>query len=172
MQTVALRFRDLVTPQGRTLREHQELARRKKYTWWGWWRRPYERVPQQFLLAIAERCPVTIYLVDTGGSGQGFHLYPAMLEDIAVTPTGSDVPSPDVSATPTYYNSLRLAVWFKLTSIELSEIREPKLMKVVSLPTWPAPGDPDLSAYEGRLIESQEQLRRLDVTLWHIDIEV
>ena len=170
METIALRFRDLVTQQGGTVREHREIIRRRQFTWWGWWKRPYEALPHQFLLEFARRCPLTIYLLDTGGTAEGFHLYPARLEDIAMTPTGSDIPSPDVSATPNYYNTLRLAAWFKLSHIEPSPLKNVAAIRIIALPTWPQTGDPNATEYQGLEITSQERLRRIDVTLWQIDL--
>jgi hypothetical protein len=171
MRTIALRFRDFVTGRGQTLSEHSALIDSKGYAWWGWWKKPYENLPTQFLLELISRAPLDIYLLDTGGTKEGFHFYRSRLEDIAVTPTGTDIPSPDVSATPTYYNTWRFPAWFKLTDLELEPIRKPVSLKLVSLPTWPSPNDPDISRQLGLDINSQEQLRRLDVTLWHIEIE-
>lgn len=168
--TVVLRFRDLITAPGRTIREHRALIDQTGATWWGWWRRPYEVVPTVFLTALSERCPIDIYLLDTGARDESFELFRATVDDIAVTPTGSDIGSPDVSRTPPYYNTAMYPVWFRMSALDLDPANV-DLMVLYSLPTWPQGSDPDVAQVIGQPITTQRSLRRLDVTMWHVGIE-
>jgi hypothetical protein len=166
--TIILRFRDLVTAPGNTVREHSELIDLLGYTWWGWWRRPYEAVPYALFTELTENLPGTIFLLDTGGRDDSLQLYRATLADIAVTPSESDIASPDVSATPRYYNNARFAAWFKLTEISLTPDDTVKSVRVLGLPTWPKQAEADAGGTIGSDISMQKQLRNFDVTLWHI----
>lgn len=166
--TIVLRFRDLVTAPGNTVREHYELIDALGHTWWGWWRRPYEAVPYALFAELSERFPLDIYLLDTGGRNDALQLYRATVADIAVTPSESDIASPDVSATPRYYNNARFAAWFKLTQISLTPDEHVTKVRVLDLPTWPNQGEADVASTVGKVIETQQQLRRIDVTLWHV----
>src|SRR6266404_6138785 len=44
-KTVILRFRDLVTDQGETIKEHTRLLKQFGEVWWGWWARQTEKTP-------------------------------------------------------------------------------------------------------------------------------
>jgi hypothetical protein len=54
--SIILRFRDLVTPLGDTIRRHQEEVARGSHVCWGWWSKTGEVVPTNIfgeLLAAA-----------------------------------------------------------------------------------------------------------------------
>jgi hypothetical protein len=172
MDTIILRFRDLRTAPGGTLSAHAQTIQENGFTWWGWWRRPYEGLATDFLWQISDRCPLTILLLDTGSLGDAFRLHRAVLDGIEITPTGSDIPSPDVAATPSYYNDLRLSAWFKLSQIKLPPETGITSIRLLDLPTWPDKNDPELTTYRNMIVTSQVQLRRFDVTLWHAEIEL
>lgn len=172
MKTIILRFRDLVTPRGRTIAEHREIIDRLKYTWWGWWRYPYEIPPRDHLQEIARQCPIKVYLLDTGVLTDSFQLYPATLEDIAMAPTDIEIPSPNVAATPKYYNTLRLSVWFRFSEIDQMPLSKVSSLRLLSLPTWPKTNDTKISSFVDKEIRSQEDFRGSNVTLWYVEIEV
>lgn len=169
VDTVILRFRDLPTAPGDTIRLHREIIGRLGYTWWGWWRRSYEKIPHQLFLGMANRSPAEIFLFDTGDRAAGLKLYRATLEDIAVTPTSIDISSPDVSATPRYYNTTRYSAWFKLSHIDEKPVGD-LTVELLDLPTWPDGSSTDISSELGKRFSSQGDLRRLDVTLWHVAV--
>ena len=65
-----LRFRDLSTPPGTTLTEHQKIIASNGSVWWGWWNKQGETVPENafrsILASITENGSFHIFLFDTG----------------------------------------------------------------------------------------------------------
>ena len=161
---LVLRFRDLITGYGKTLHEHRRIIAQMGYTWWGWWRKPYELVPKALLWDLTDRCPTHLYLFDSGNRGSEVTLYRATLGEVAVAPNGADIPSPKVDATPNYYNAARYGAWFKLTDISTDPIVGTTLAPI-GFPTWPESADAHLTKAVGIDISTSQDLRRLDVTL-------
>ncbi len=168
--TLILRFRDLVTPVGDTVQQHKDIIRQSGYVWWGWWKRPYEQIPTNLLLDIHRELPIEIYLFDSGGINGQLHLYQATLDEIAQTPTGSTIQSPEPSLTPSYYNNNWLSVWFKLTTIS-ERVQGDIAVTIDALPTWPSSTRSNIEKHIGQIVKGQAQLRDIDVTLWYGDIE-
>jgi len=77
--TMVLRFRDLVTGHGETIIEHRTIIENKGYTWWGWWKRPYEQIPTVLFENLRKKLPTDIYLLDTGWKDSGFRVFRARL---------------------------------------------------------------------------------------------
>lgn len=170
--TIILRFRDLTTLPGNTIREHREIIGEVGYTWWGWWRKAYEVVPDRLFWELKRLAPLDIFLFHSDGLGGGFHLYRASLQDISVSPTGTDIPSPNVTATPLYYNSMSYRAWFKLTNIDSAPTTSVRSILLTGLPTWPesSNSDPDPRLLIGKEIRTQEALQDFNVTLWLVKI--
>ncbi|MFA0001272.1 metallophosphoesterase [Vibrio lentus] len=122
LQTLILRFRDLITLPGKTIEQHKEVISKKGHVYWGWWAKPNETLPKVFYDNHAKVKPFShpIYLFDTGQQ----MLYQAELESIHTGPGGSPFPCPndrvgDELALPDYYKEDRpCPTWFKITSIE------------------------------------------------------
>jgi len=49
-ETLVLRFRDLLTAKGGTVREYQEVIKSKGHVFWGWWNKLVEQPAFEFIL--------------------------------------------------------------------------------------------------------------------------
>src|SRR5947199_6105522 len=111
---MVLRFRDLVAE---TIKEHQAIAQKAGYVWWGWWNKPDERIPRPTFLGfrqtIARQSFLPIYLIDSGHD----LLYNAKLLEITMSDTETLVECPEKERSPTYYSATKYKVWFKLSDI-------------------------------------------------------
>ena len=116
-ETIILRFRDLVTELGDTIRQHEALSKKQGHVWWGWWHKGGERVPPDAFGALKEKATagaLKIFLMDTGQ----LRLYRAACLDIAWGEHSEEIPSPDLAASPAYYNKRSYLAWFKLKDFE------------------------------------------------------
>ena len=115
--SIMLRFRDLSTPPGTTITEHQQIVDSKGFVWWGWWNKQGEKVPEEAFRAINKAStgkPLDVFLFDTGRN----ELHRAKLVEIAWNSQLDPVSAPDRTATPDYYGDSRYYAWFKLSRIE------------------------------------------------------
>jgi hypothetical protein len=55
IETIILRFRDLVTDPGKTVEEHNTISNSQGHVWWGWWNKFGEQVPVSTFTALLER---------------------------------------------------------------------------------------------------------------------
>ncbi len=117
-KTVILRFRDLVTDQGETIKEHTRLLKQFGEVWWGWWARQTEKTPRKLLqeLANAARTDgfVTGYLFNSGTD----EFYSVKISRILVAPENERVKTPDPERSPEYYHRAPCPAWFLLHSLE------------------------------------------------------
>jgi len=130
---VILRFRDLVVPTpGHTIREHTELINQFGYTWWGWWKKQAEKVPEATWSILIREVNASrvgdLYLLDSGQR----KLYKAELLDVSYAPGKDEAPVPENGEkTPKYYgeskdgSQIRFASWFKIRNI--TEVAEAAL---------------------------------------------
>src|SRR5262245_42724566 len=97
--SLILRFRDLVTPPGETLRRHRDLVELKGFVWWGWWNKFGERVPADLFrrLSAAE---FELLLFDSGTN----QVVCARCSGIVWGEDGA-IASPNADATPEYYKT-------------------------------------------------------------------
>lgn len=158
---VVLRFRDLVTEPGGTILEHRRVLEDRDTVWWGWWMRQYEASPRPLLGDLRDELSAgtepTISLLDSGQA----KLYSSILADLRVGPPGENLPSPDVSRTPEYYQRGRYPVWFLLLNIEDDSLDNHR-WTFAEFPTNPDKNE----ALLGASVDSLEQVRDSDATLW------
>ena len=86
---VILRFRDLVVPTpGHTISEHTGLIKQFGYTWWGWWKKQAEKVPEATWSNLIREVEANrigdLYLLDSGQR----KLYKAELLDVFMQERG------------------------------------------------------------------------------------
>jgi len=114
IEAIILRYRDLSTNPGETIKFHREKIDQFKYTWWGWWNKAGETVPSQTFRELSKKIDANksldILLFDTGQ----LKLYPAKLAEVCWDPRFLDIESPDWNATPDYYAGRRLKAWYKI----------------------------------------------------------
>lgn len=112
MQSIILRFRDLLAD---TIQEHRGVIEKIGYVWWGWWMKEEENGHQkelELLKSLLQKSSVTIGLFDR--SSHRFFL--SLLTDIQFGE--KSFPTPEPSATPSYYKQANLVAWFKLKTID------------------------------------------------------
>lgn len=160
---VVLRFRDLVTERGGTIEEHRRIQQTLGSVWWGWWMRQYESPPRELFESIASTLDSgvepRVYLFDTGRT----KIYLSKIIDIRVALPGETIGPPDLSAAPEYYQRGAYPAWFKLGDIVDVEFSDTSWV-YASFPTRP-----DYEALQitvDQSVESLEQLRETDATLW------
>lgn len=114
---VILRFRDLITEQGGTIRQHKKIVSIEGCVWWGWWARQTEEWPYDWFVRLGtyvERgSAADAWLFDSGR----LTLYFAPLLGIAVSPDTNGIRCPDPTQCPGYYDSGSFPAWFKLGEI-------------------------------------------------------
>jgi 3',5'-cyclic AMP phosphodiesterase CpdA len=118
VDTIILRFRDLVTSHGGTISNHQKIATEHGYVWWGWWRKSGETVPDDAFRALAAKAQggtgLLVYLFDSGRS----LLFTATCKEIRWQASREAFVSPEPALTPDYYRDTPYVAWFKLTDIQ------------------------------------------------------
>lgn len=119
VELIALRFRDLVTTPGDTIRLHRELAATGPgHVWWGWWHKSGEAVPGAVFRTLSEHItpgtPLKIILFDSGHQQVRY----AYCSSIQWDPRYQRIPSPEREQTPAYYRDQQYLAWFKLVKID------------------------------------------------------
>lgn len=165
-----MRFRDLSTPPGTTLAEHQKIISSNSFVWWGWWNKQGETVPEaafrEIHKMIQQHGPLDVFLFDTGQN----RLHRAKLAQIEWDTQLRLIVAPDRKATPDYYGDSQYFAWFKLTEIESGNLPESELKK------WSYVQIDELfetkkSVYEtfyDKQVSSFGELRSQDRTIWFI----
>lgn len=162
---IVLRYRDLVTEPGGTISEHRRIIDARGYVWWGWWMRQYETPPaklfEQIYEGVQQGVEPDAFLLDSGQA----ELRACRISDLRVAPGGDTLGPPELDAAPGYYQRGAYPAWFKLTRVDAE-----------GRPDVPAgwrfaafPSNPDVAANEelvGRMVESLDQVRKTDATLW------
>jgi hypothetical protein len=123
--------------------------------------RQYESPPRSVLGEIRDElnrgAEPTVFLLDSGQA----RLYSSVVADLRVGPPGEMIASPDVSRTPEYYQRGRYPAWFLLVAIEEASLDEHRWI-FAEFPTNQEKNQ-DLI---GAQVESLEQVRASDATLW------
>lgn len=163
--TLVLRFRDLSTQLGGTIRQHRELIEKRGSVWWGWWKSAHECNLRRSIVDSVRR-PGAIYLLHSGMPTDPLTLYRATMVEARTSPTALDLPSPDIALTPSYYTEKRCPLWLRLTAISEQPEREIDKITIVDLPTLPDTRSQERLDMVGRAYSSTSALRRTDVTLW------
>lgn len=170
VETMILRFRDLSTSVGETVRLHQSKIDKHKYTWWGWWSKAGETVPietfRTLMSVIDSKGYLDIFLFDTGTGT----LYPAKIEDIRWDPRFQEIASPCWAATPDYYEGRRFKAWYKLTEIAAGTREETRLNHLSYVEVGEAfeIKRSVFESFDGKRVCSFEELRHQERTIWFV----
>ena len=158
--TLILRFRDLVTETGGTIKMHQEIINKHKYVWWGWWKKEFEKAAKEFY-ELESKVPLQLYLVDSGTKS----VYCATCEELKIF--SQMYYSPEKVKTPKYYNKRKYYVWFKLSEIELysGNLNE---FSYINTPSLFSDSNIDYSMFDNKKIYSVEELIQQNRTVWFI----
>lgn len=165
-----LRFRDLVTSHGETIKQHADLAKSKKAVWWGWWNKAGECVPTQAfgrLKDLARRKNgLSLLLFDSGQEC----LYRATATDLHWDPSLVLTKSPSPPATPAYYRSQKYFGWFKLESIDPTPLDPTTVNQYtyVDVDEFFSPVQPGYKAFDGKQVSSLNELTLQNRTIWFV----
>ena len=165
-ETVILRFRDLVTAEGETIKKHIAVIKDCDYVWWGWWKRGNEKTPVAAFAELkiaANTHPTNIYLVDSGQS----LVYRAVCADIQLKTEG-EILSPEKEKTPEYYQDQKYCAWFKLTKIERCEPAHLSDFSYVDCKELFYDSNVDYSKFNNKKIYSVPELIQQNRTVWFI----
>ncbi len=169
IETIILRFRDLSTNVGDTIKHHQSKIDTCGYAWWGWWSKAGETIPSetfQMLMSIIDKEKhLNIFLFDTGTGT----LYPAKIEEIRWGPRFQEIDSPSQDATPEYYER-KFKAWYKLTKIGDGIRDEAALHKwsYVEVGELFETKRSIFESFNGKQVSSFEELRHQERTIWFV----
>ena len=166
VETLILRFRDLITEPGGTIELHNKVsAVSPNHVWWGWWNKSGETVPAEVFQSLVQRCksgPVPILLLDSGRE----LMFTALCHDVRWDTSYEPMPSPDL--TPEYYRIKKCRAWFRLgpiTGIDAAELQKYTYVDVDSF------FENRLSRYkrfEGKQVHDTDELRQQDRSIWFV----
>lgn len=161
-KTLVLRFRNLVAPD--TIEVHKKLIEENGYVWWGWWHKPDEHIPRDFIASLKRETEKLLFLIDSGNK----LLYKAIFEDIKMTSDENDlIESPDIKKTPEYYSKNKYMMWFKFKSIESIENTEIQNWAYLKVPNFLEDEQDDIFNNK-KVFSVKEMLSRTHRTIYFI----
>ncbi|XLP07381.1 metallophosphoesterase family protein [Alteromonas marina] len=174
MTTMALRFRDLVTPPNGTIEQHNDIITKNGEVYWGWWAKAGEQCPSRFLELENElsSSSAQVLLFDSGQN----KLYIANLIDIAFRNSNEGMACPDLNLTPEYYRERSFKAWFKFDSI--SEVNSEHIESTLHAHSY---HDDNFGLFKNnepfkdffnKQVSSVEELRHQDRTIWFLKLFV
>jgi Calcineurin-like phosphoesterase len=172
IETLILRFRDLVTEPGGTINLHRAILQKRPLVSWGWWNKFGEKVPAdvfQRLNGRAKEGPgLEVLLFDSGRE----QLYRAVCTQIRTAPDGARLASLVRANTPKYYRDQRYMAWFEFTSIDELPLADPESVlrdwTYERVDSFFDSGDSRYGAFYGKRVYSPAELRQQDRTIWFI----
>jgi hypothetical protein len=171
-KTLILRFRDLVTAPGNTIRLHAEIRREKGYVWWGWWSKGGETVPLEVFSSLAKIARsdggLELFLFDSGQT----RLHRARCTEIHWERTAERAPSPEIEATPEYYREQRYLTWFRLSEVDEEPVEDAcsllQGLAYVRVDGFFTSNASKYTPFYGKRIASPGELRQQDRSIWFV----
>ncbi len=166
IQTIILRFRDLVTAQDETIKGHQKVLDKKGYVWWGWWNKGNEKTPyKEFSILCGEmrKNPIDVYLMDSGQE----KLYKAKCTDIQYS-DDKKIPSPNPEFTPNYYNMQEYYAWFQFEKIEECDPKEIRSFSYVHVDALFKEATLNYEKFNCKRIFDLKELIQQNRTVWFV----
>jgi len=165
------RFRDLVA---NTIEKHTEIIAGRGRCWWGWWKRPTEGKRDDVWKALQQEAsalsPVIVGLFDSGKS----KVYAAHVTRV-VPPLDDPSDSPPLPGdgqdefVPEYYRKSPFSrAWMEFSKIETSPIDFFGKYSFADAPPLPLYPSKVLSSFRDKVIQSPDELRGMDVTIWRV----
>jgi 3',5'-cyclic AMP phosphodiesterase CpdA len=169
-ETLILRFRDLVTSKGGTIKEHQEVIKTKGHVFWGWWNKLGEQPPASAFEHLSDRASTTgldVYLFD---SGQNVVHRARCVRIHWAPPTVASMVTPDQAATPAYYKDQTYPAWFEFANIETLP-RDPWPLSSLSYARVDelfSDGTSRFTQFYEKRIASAQELAQQNRTIWFV----
>lgn len=172
---VLFRYRDLVQP---TLRRHQEVLKRKKAVWWGWWKRPTEDARSDVWtyltaeLARAESKAVRVGLFDSGlGTVTAAWITevrpPHESPDVGLDPV--KLGAKELALVPEYYRkSPSSRAWMRIEEFEATPLEFFGCYSYDGLPPHLNYAQATLDHLTDKVILDASELRGMDSTIWRV----
>ncbi len=167
VETVILRFRDLVTQPGGTVKNHLDEISDHSYVWWGWWNKGGEKVPTEVfneLNSKAKQSALTIFLFDSGRK----RVFRANCSEILWQHDLAEFKSPEPKATPAYYRRKQYSAWFKFTSIEEVDASVLTDWTYQRVDEFFKTNQSRYKPFYGKRVYSPDELQQQDRTIWFV----
>lgn len=164
--TMILRFRDLATGGGETIRRHAEIAE-GGFVWWGWWNKFGERIPDDAFRRLALKANqdgLRILLFDSGR----LKLFASRCSGITWDPTHIKIATQDPSLTPEYYRDVKYLAWFKLETFEEIDATELQSLTYLRVDEFFAERKSRFDPFYGKRIHGLDELLQQDRTIWFV----
>jgi predicted MPP superfamily phosphohydrolase len=169
-ETLVLRFRDLVTELGGTIKEHQATIKARGHVYWGWWNKLGEQPPIAIFTILKQKAidsGFDLYLFDSGQNVvHKAHCIDILWQEAGAAP----IPSPEPAATPAYYEGQSYSAWFKFSEI-VSLPKTSWLLKdwtYVRVDELFADGPSGFTKFYGKRVVSASELAQQNRTIWFI----
>jgi hypothetical protein len=166
VETIILRFRDLVTGLGGTVQRHNAISETKGNVWWGWWNKLGEQVPVvtfgTLLERIREEGQLRILLMDSGQN----KVFEAQCTDIRWDNAKAVITSPAPDLTPDYYRTEKYLAWFELKQINEIDDRDLLCFSYVRIDEFFTENRSNYDEFYGKQICSPAELQQQNRTVW------
>jgi 3',5'-cyclic AMP phosphodiesterase CpdA len=112
-----------------TIQEHEQIAAKAGFVWWGWWKKQFEPAADGALTRLQARVksePQRVGLINRKDARtiDGFELYIATCADVVFGKDGARIACPDPLAAPSYYSKETFPAWFRFTHFEPATVSE------------------------------------------------
>ncbi len=167
IETLILRFRDLVTEPAETIKLHEDKCKEKGYVWWGWWNKASETIPDKEIRIINEKARsngLDIYLMDSGLQ----KLHKANCKEIKWDSMHQRIPTPEEEATPEYYKEKPCLMWLKLSNIECVEEKILHDYSYIRVDDVFNDKPSKYKPFYGKMVYSISELRQQERSIWFV----
>jgi predicted phosphodiesterase len=172
VETLILRFRDLVTPRGDTIKKHKEKCDEKGSVWWGWWSKAGETIPDNTFRILKKKATsdkkLTVYLLDSGQR----KLFEAQCLDIhwEIDHKVCGAPEKEKDNTPKYYIDQEYLAWFNFSDISTGPCDERVLKNFtyIGVDDFFEDYSSKYTAFYNKRIDSIDELIQQNRSIWFI----
>jgi len=167
-ESIILRFRDLVTESGDTVKKHKAVIDQHGYVWWSWWKKGNEKLPVEAFSAFstyAESQSKDVFLMDSGQK----KLYKATCCKIKLS-IDQEILSPEHDKTPEYYRDQKYYAWFKFTSIEECSVDSLRTYTYVQVDQLFIENKSNYLKFYGKRIYGINELIQQNRTVWFVRV--
>jgi 3',5'-cyclic AMP phosphodiesterase CpdA len=166
--TVILRFRDLVTGPGETIKRHKEIASPPESVWWGWWNKHGETIPDESFRRLCTQAKseegLWLILFDSGRL-KGFR---CLCKDLRWDVSHQKFNTPDSNRTPEYYKDTQYLAWFSLSGFEEIDEQELQAYSYQQVDAFFLEKVSRFNPFYDKRVHGFEELKQQDRTIWFV----